>query len=116
VEAQVAVSLVVCGLLVLAMVGVSAYGARSLPPGARIPIHYGLGTYNNFAPKAIGLVMWPAGGAVAYGIFAGIEAGAIKPDHPGGSGGVILPVVLVVILAGQIGAIRAARSGGSSQL
>jgi len=108
----VAVSLVIGGLLVLAMVGVSLYGARSLPPDARIPIHYGLGTYNNFASKTVGLVMWPAAGAIAYGIFAGVQAGAIKPNHgSSGPAGVILPVVLAVILVAQVGALRAARAG-----
>jgi hypothetical protein len=116
VEAQVAVSLVIGGLLVLAMVGVSIYGARSLPSDVRIPIHFGLGTYNNFASRTVGLIMWPAGGAVAYGIFAGIQAGAIKPNHGGsGSAAVILPIVLAVILVTQVGAFRAARGGTSGQ-
>jgi hypothetical protein len=98
------------------MVGVSLYGARSLPSDVRIPIHYGLGTYNNFASKTVGLIMWPAGGAVIYGIFAGIRAGAIKPNHGGGgSASVILPIVLVVVLGAQVGALRAARSGNSGQ-
>jgi hypothetical protein len=111
-----AVSLVVGGLLVLAMVGVSLYGARSLPSDVRIPLHYGLGTYNNFASKTVGLIIWPVGGAVIYGIFAGIQAGAIKPNHGGGgSGAVILPVVLVVVCGAQVGALRAARSSTSGR-
>jgi hypothetical protein len=55
--------------------------------------------------------MWPAAGAVAFGIFAGVQAGAIKPNHgSGGSAAVILPVLLVVVLGAQIGALRAARA------
>jgi hypothetical protein len=34
-----AVSLVVCGLLVGCMIGISLYGARALPADARIPLH-----------------------------------------------------------------------------
>jgi hypothetical protein len=107
----VAVSLAVGGLLVVAMIGLSVYGARTLPPGVRIPIHYGLGSFNNFASRTVGLTMWPAAGAVVYGVFAGIQAGAIKPNHGGsGSAAVILPIVLVVMLGAQVGAFRAARS------
>ena len=55
--------------------------------------------------------MWPAAGAVGYGIFAGVQAGAIRPNHgSGGSDDVILPIVLAVILAAQFGAFRAARA------
>jgi len=103
-----AVTLVISGLLVGCMVGLSVYAARVLPPTARIPLHYGLGSYNNFARKTVGLVMWPASGAVVYGIFAAVAANAIKPNHPGGPVLFIMPVVLMVLVIAQAGAITTA--------
>jgi hypothetical protein len=105
------VSFVISGLILGAMIGISWYGARTLPADARIPIHYGLGAYNNFTSKTFGLIMWPAGGAVVFGILAAVSAHAIKPNHA--SGGqvqlIILPIVLAVAAASQWGAISVAR-------
>lgn len=104
-----AVSLVVCGVLVGCMIGVSLYGARMLPADARIPLHYGLGSYNSFAPKTAGLIMWPAGGALIFGIDAAIDAAVVKPNHASPRATlIILPVVLVILIAAQVGAIKVA--------
>ncbi len=102
------VSLIISGLLVVCMIGTSVYGARVLPADARIPLHYGFGSYGSFAPKTVGLILWPAVGAVIYVIFLGVEVHAIKPNHPSGSAPVILPIVLAVLVLVQAGAIRKA--------
>jgi hypothetical protein len=102
------VSLIISGLLVLCMIGTSVYGARVLPADARVPLHYGFGSYGSFAPKTVGLILWPAAGAVVYLIFLGIEVHAIKPNHPSGSAPVILPIVLAVLVLAHVGAIRKA--------
>jgi hypothetical protein len=60
----------------------------------------------------LGLVMWPAAGALIFAIFAGVQAGAIKPNHPGGPAAVIVPAVLALVTVAQSGAIRAARASG----
>ena len=57
-------SIVIGALLLLAMVAISVYGAITLPSDARIPLHYGIGSYGNFAPKTIGLIVWPVARAV----------------------------------------------------
>jgi hypothetical protein len=41
-------SFAISGLLFALMIGISWYGAVTLPSDARIPLHYGLGYYNNF--------------------------------------------------------------------
>jgi hypothetical protein len=112
-----AVSLVVCGLLVGCMIGISVYGARMLPADARIPLHYGIGAYNNFASKTIGLILWPAVGVVIFAINAAIEVGVMKPDHgsPAASQ-YILPLVLLVVAATQVGAIKTALGASRDQL
>lgn len=96
--------LVVEGLLVLAMVIVSLYGARSLPAGAQVPIHFG-GSYNNWVPKPLGLIIWPGVGiavSVLLNVLARAEEGSLLE--------IILPIVLAVGLAVQLGAIKAART------
>jgi hypothetical protein len=50
--------LVIGGVLLLAMIGVSCYGWVTLPADAQVPIHFGTG-YNNFVSKRLGLIMHP---------------------------------------------------------
>jgi hypothetical protein len=112
----VTLSLVISGVLVLAMIGISLYAARYLPPDVRIPIHYGLGAYNNFVSRNLGLVMWPAVGVLIFGIFAGVEAAALKPNHGGGGvAPVLVPIALAVVLFAQVGAIRTGQASGTGQ-
>jgi hypothetical protein len=65
----VTVALVIGGVILLAMIGVSWYGAVTLPGDARVPIHFGVSD-NNFVPKRAGLVMHPAAGAVVLLLLA----------------------------------------------
>jgi hypothetical protein len=105
--------LVIDSLLLLGMIGVSLYGASALPPGARVPIHFGLGAFNNWVPKSVGLVLWPAGGAVVYVILA---LNARSQQASGGSGlPTGLTIALVVMLATQIGALKVALSRGGHE-
>ena len=109
-------SFVISGLLVGAMIGISWYGARTLPADARIPLHFGIGAYNNFASKTTGLILWPAAGVVIFALLTAVSAGAIKANH-GGSPRVvliILPIVLAVTAVAQWGAISLARRNVTS--
>jgi hypothetical protein len=95
--------LVIGGVLLLAMFGVSWYGWVTLPADARVPIHFGAG-YNNFVPKRLGLIVHPAAGVLVYVIFA------LTTHHSSKSSPVlIVPIVMCVLLAVQVGAIRVAR-------
>lgn len=100
--------LIVDAVLLLGMVGLAVFGAATLPPGAQVPIHFGLGSYNNWMPKKVGLVLWPAIGVLAYVVLVITER---RPHHGGATTG--LTIALVVILVTQTGALRAAvgRSG-----
>ena len=60
-------------LLVLAMVGTSAFGALALPPDGQLPINFAAGPRLNWMPKAIVLVLWPAMGVVSY-LTTGLSA------------------------------------------
>jgi hypothetical protein len=94
------------GIVLLAMVAMSVWGARTLPPGARVPVHHGIGGYGNWQPKVFALVTYPVAGALVFAIIAGVVS-------PGGNSSgktapaVLAPVVLLVIAASQYGALRA---------
>jgi hypothetical protein len=105
------VPLVIGGLLLGVIIGIALYGAATLPSDARIPIHYGIGSYNNFASKTVGLIMWPVGGAVIYGLFVALSAHALKPNHGGSGSGplIIMLFVLALTCALEWGAITVAR-------
>jgi hypothetical protein len=91
------------GVILLAMIGVSWYGWVTLPADARVPVHFGTG-YNNFVPKRVGLVLHPAAAALVYVLLAVTTHGSHKapPDF-------IFPLVMCLLLAVQVGAIRVAR-------
>lgn len=102
-------TLVIGGVILLAMICVSWYGAVTLPSDARVPIHFGV-SYNNFVSKRVGLVMHPAAGALVLLLSALVSHGnsAHRPlskllPH-------VLPVtIMCVLLAVQVGAIMVAR-------
>jgi hypothetical protein len=106
-----AFSLVIGGLLLGVIIGVAAYGWVTLPADARVPIHYGFGSYNNFASNAVGLIVWPAAGLLVFGLLAAAAEHAIKPNHPGAGTVplIITPVVLAILAATEWGAIALAR-------
>lgn len=99
-------SLTIQGLLLLAMVVVSVYGAASLPATARVPIHLGLGGYNSWVAKWIGLLVWPG---IAIGLDALLHVYMSADAGVDSAMKVILPIALAVLLITQAGAIRAAR-------
>jgi hypothetical protein len=109
----VLVALIIGGVILLAMIGVSWYGAVTLPSDARIPIHFGV-SYNNFVPKRAGLIMHPAVGVVIYLILAFVGHSNSGSASSKTAPHFILPVVMCVLLVFQAGAIRVARrkSGG----
>ena len=104
-----AIGLIVGGLLVLAMIAVSVRGWLTLPSDARVPIRHGLRGYGIYLSKTTGLVTWPAAGIVIYGLYIGVFAEDLATHYRGtGMPLLFLPVVLVVLITVQIGALRAA--------
>jgi hypothetical protein len=108
------VSLAISGVLLVVMICVSAYGLVTLPADARVPIHYGIGAFNNFVSKTVGLIMWPLGGAVVFGVLVAAYEGVIRSNHPGQSGHtsvplIILPIVLAIACFSEYGAVSVAR-------
>jgi hypothetical protein len=99
-------TLIIDAVLVLGIVGTSLYGGTHLPAGARMPTHLGPGGYGNWQPKTFALVTYPL---VGTGIFVYLAVTAKSHQQSGNAGLPIgLTVALAVILASQIGALRAA--------
>ena len=97
-------ALVIGGVLLLAMIGVAWYGWVTLPADAQVPIHFGTG-YNNFVSKRFGLIMHPAAGLLVYVISA------LATHHSSKSSPAFIgPLVMCVLLAVQVGAIKVART------
>jgi hypothetical protein len=91
--------LIVDSVLLFIMVCVSVYGATALPPGSRIPVHFGPTGYNQWVPRNVGLIIWPGIGIV-------ILAGLLVTGH---SHIVIgLTIAFVVMLVAQVGALTVA--------
>ena len=97
-------SLVIGGVVLLAMIGVSCYGWVTLPADARVPIHFGAG-YNNFVPKVVGLLLHPVAGVVIFVISVATTHNPAKAS----SAVYIFPIVMCVLLIVQVGAIKVAR-------
>jgi hypothetical protein len=99
-------ALVTGGVILLAMFGVSWYGWVTLPADARVPVHFGAG-FNNFVPKRVGLILHPAAGVL---VFVLTIVATRHPTHGSRSApDFILPIVMLVVLAVQFGAIKVAR-------
>ena len=110
-------SLIVGGVFLLAMVIASVRGAVVLPADARIPVHAGSVDRCYLAPKRAGLVFWPGAGALVFGVLGGVAASSLAADWTAGVRDVLMPAVLGVLLAFQLGALVLARreSGGRSE-
>ena len=104
-------SLAVGGVFLLAMIVASVWAAVTLPPGARIAIHCGFVEHCYLAPKRVGLIIWPALGALVFVVLGGIAASRLAADWVPGVRDVLVPAVLGVLLAFQAGALALARRG-----
>ncbi len=113
---MVAAELAVGGLLVIAMIGVSIRGGRMLPPDARIPVRRGLRGNGGYRPKTYGLLVWPVGGVVIYGLLFVVFAEGLATRYAR-VGEILVPFLaaLLGLIAAQVRAIRAAgrTSGGA---
>jgi hypothetical protein len=101
------------GVILLAMFGVSGYGWVTLPADARVPVHFGTG-FNNFVPKRVGLILWPAAGVLVYVLTI---VASHHPTHGSKSAPeFILPIIMLVLLGVQFGAVKVARGRSAMTL
>ena len=98
-------ALAVGGVLLAVMIATSGYGGVILPRDARIPVHLGSHEHVLLVSKRAGLVIWPAAGAVVYGILGGVSASSLASDWVPGVRDVLMPAVMAVVLGFQVGAL-----------
>ncbi len=104
-------SLAVGGALLLAMIAASGRAAVTLAATARVPVHLGSAEHCYWVSKRAGLVLWPAAGALVFGVLGGVTASGLAAGWVPGVRDVITPAVLCVLLGFQVGALALARRG-----
>ena len=110
-------ALAVGGVLLLAMIAASGYAAVILPRDARIPLHFGSHEHVLLMSKRAGLVIWPALGAVLFGVLGGVSASSLAAGWVPGVRDVLMPAVMCVVLGFQVGAlVLAAQDQGSGRV
>ena len=105
-------ALAVGGVLWAVMIAASAYAAVILPASARIPLHFGSHEHALLVSKRAGLVIWPAAGALLYGVLGGISASSLAADWVPGVRAVLMPAAMCVLLGFQVGALVLAAGAG----
>jgi len=99
---------------VLAMIAASGRAAVRLAADVRIPIHVGSAEHCWLVSKRAGLVIWPAVGAVLYGVIGGVTGSSLASGWVPGVRDVLVPAVLCVVLGFQVGALILARRGAGT--
>jgi len=113
-----AAAVVIGGVFLLGMAVVAGYAARVLPAGARVPLNAGVPEYSFWLPKLAGLAAWLAVGVVTFAAFALVTLNSLAADWATSLRVVLLPGVMLVVLAGEAGAVILARrqyADGSTQ-
>lgn len=90
-------------VLVVAMLGVSGFGALALPPGAEVPVDFIPGAASNWVPKTVGLVLWPAVGVTVY-----VMTGVVAAAHEGADARAGVTFALALVLLAQAVAVSLA--------
>jgi hypothetical protein len=104
-----AAAVVIGIVLLLGMAVVAGYAARVLPAGARVPLNAGVPEHSFWLPKPAGLAAWLAVGVVTFAVFALLTLNSLADDWATSLRVVLLPGVMLVVLAGEAGAVIVAR-------
>lgn len=102
-------ALVTGGGLLLAMVATAGYAARTLPPGARVPLNAGMPEHSVWLPRLAGLAAWLGAGAAAFAALAALTLSGLAANWAQSLRVVLLPGVMTVVLAAEAGAVIVAR-------
>jgi hypothetical protein len=103
-------SLVISGLLMLAMIVAAGWAVMRLPGDARVPLHAGSPEYSLWLSKRAGLSVWLAAGAVAFAALAWLTLGQVAANWATSMRVTLLPAVMLVALAAEVAAIISART------
>lgn len=108
-------SLVIGGLLLLAMVVAAGYAAVRLPGDARVPLHAGSPEYSVWLPKRAGLSIWLAVGAAAFAALGWLCLSRVAANWVTSMRVTLLPAVMGVALAAEVAAIISARGSTAGE-
>jgi hypothetical protein len=108
-------ALAVGGVLLAVMIAASGYAAVILPGDARIPVHFGSHEHLWPLSKRSGLIVWPAVGAVVYGVLGGISASGLAAGWVPGVRVALMPALMCVVLGFQAEALVLAGQDQGSQ-
>lgn len=103
-------SLVISGLLMLAMIVAAGWAVVRLPGDARVPLHAGSPEYAVWLSKRAGLTVWLAAGAVAFAALAWLTLGKVAANWATSMRVTLLPAVMLVALAAEVAAVISART------
>jgi hypothetical protein len=111
----VVAALAIGGALLAAMVATAGYAARTLPPGARVPLNAGVPEHSVWLPRLAGLAAWLGAGAAAFAALAALTLSGLAANWAQSLRVVLLPGVMTVVLAAEAGAVIVARrqAGGA---
>jgi len=110
---------VVGGLLLVWMLVLTRRAWRTLPPGAQVPVHGGLGGWDKWRPKESALLVWPVVGGLIWLAEAGtaiLLAAAAAARSNGGLAAlpVTLTLPMIILLVTEHYALKAARATGGA--
>ena len=108
-DGQLAASLAIGGVFLLAMVAATVYGAVTLPATARVPLHAGAPEYSYWLPKPAGLAIWLAVGALGFAVPGLLSASSLASNWASSVRVTLTPAVMCVVLACQAAALISAR-------
>jgi hypothetical protein len=102
------VAVVIGAIFLAGMAVVTGYAARTLPAGALVPLNAGVPEYSVWLSRLAGLTAWAGIGVVVYAVFAALTM-SVGADWMPAVRTVLLPSVMLVVLAAQVGAVICAR-------
>jgi hypothetical protein len=103
------VAVVIGGVFLACMAGVTGYAVRALPAGALVPLNAGVPEHSVWLSRLAGLSAWAGIGAVAYAAGTVLTVSAVADNWAPAVRAVLLPCVMLVVLAAQVGAVICAR-------
>lgn len=98
------------GLLLTAMVAAAGYATARLPRDARVPLHAGSPRYCVWLSKRAGLAAWLGTGTVAFAALGWLTASQVAANWATSMRVTLLPAVMCVALAAELGAVILART------
>jgi hypothetical protein len=100
--------LVLGAILLAGMLATAGYAVRALPRDARVPVNAGVPEASLWLSRLAGLAAWLGAGVAVYVLGGAITVSGIGANWFPSVRMSLLPAVLFVLLAGEVGAVISA--------